>query len=93
MMDALKIICVLLVLAGGLVLLWEVVAVVLDVLWQAFGKDRLMYGSNWPVSSRFAPYDQIQRIVTAYFAEKGEEATENYFWKNSKSAYKWVERS
>ena len=66
---------------------------VLDVLWQAFGKDRLMYGSNWPVSSRFAPYDQIQRIVTAYFAEKGEEATENYFWKNSKSAYKWVERS
>ena len=35
MMDALKVFCVLLVLAGGLVLLWEVVAVVLDVLWQS----------------------------------------------------------
>ena len=35
MMDALKIICVLLVLAGGLVLLWEVVAVVLDQVWQS----------------------------------------------------------
>ena len=35
MMDALKIICGLIVLAGGLVLLWEVVAVVLDVLWQS----------------------------------------------------------
>ena len=35
MMDVLKIICVLIVLAGGLVLLWEVVAVVLDVLWQS----------------------------------------------------------
>ena len=35
MMDVLKIICVLIVWAGGLVLLWEVVAVVLDVLWQS----------------------------------------------------------
>ena len=35
MMDALKVFCVLLVLDGGLVLLWEVVAVVLDVLWQS----------------------------------------------------------
>ena len=35
MMDALKIICVLIVMAGGLVLLWEVVAVVLDQVWQS----------------------------------------------------------
>ena len=35
MMDALKVFCVLIVLAGGLVLLWEVVAVVLDLLWQS----------------------------------------------------------
>jgi hypothetical protein len=28
-----------------------------------------------------------------YFKGKGEEATEKYFWKNSKAAYKWIDRS
>lgn len=65
----------------------------LDVLWEAFGEDRLVYGSNWPVSARFADYATVQRIVIEYFKTKGQEATEKYFWKNAKSAYKWVDRS
>jgi L-fuconolactonase len=65
----------------------------LDVLWEAFGEDRLVYGSNWPVSERFADYAIVQRIVMEYFRTKGQEATEKYFWKNAKVAYKWIARS
>ena len=64
----------------------------LDVLWDAFEEDRLVYGSNWPVSERFADYATVQKIVMDYFKSKGEEVTEKYFWKNSKAAYKWIKR-
>ena len=71
----------------------ELYAPTVDVLWEAFGEDRLLYGSNWPVSARFAGYAQVQRIVTAYFTQKGEEALEKYFWKNARAAYKLSERT
>lgn len=71
----------------------EYYAPTLDVLWEAFGEDRLVYGSNWPVSERFADYATVQRIVAEYFKAKGKEATEKYFWKNAKVAYKWIDRS
>ncbi len=58
-----------------------------DVLWNAFGEDRLIYGSNWPVSERFAPYATVQKIVEDYFNLKGDVATEKYFWQNAKQAY------
>jgi L-fuconolactonase len=64
----------------------------LDRLWETFGRDRLLYGSNWPVSNRFAPYPQVFKIVQEYFTGKGAEASERYFWKNSLAAYKWVDR-
>ena len=62
----------------------------LDRLWETFGRDRLLYGSNWPVSNRFAPYPSVLRIVREYFTGKGAEASERYFWKNSLAAYKWT---
>jgi L-fuconolactonase len=66
---------------------------VLDHLWDCFGEDRLLYGSNWPVSDRGAPYDVIYKIVSEYFADKGPQASEKYFWKNSSVAYRWHERA
>ena len=65
----------------------------LDMLWDAFGEDRLIYGSNWPVSAMAASLNQVQRIVTNYVEGRGGEAKEKYFWRNSKVAYKWTERS
>ncbi len=62
---------------------------VLDVVWKAFGEDRLVYGSNWPVSVRYAPYPQVQQIAADYFRGKGRTAYEKFFWKNSVAAYKW----
>jgi predicted TIM-barrel fold metal-dependent hydrolase len=65
---------------------------ILDTLWEAFGPERLIYGSNWPVSDRGAPYGTVIEIVKAYFGEKGEAVEEAYFWKNSQTAYRWRER-
>lgn len=61
-------------------------------LWRAFGEDRLLYGSNWPVSDLAAPYTDILAIVTAYFLAKGPGATEKFFWRNSVNAYGWAPR-
>lgn len=65
---------------------------ILDHLWETFGPDRLIYGSNWPVSDRGAPYDVVFKIVDEYFRSKDTEACEKYFWKNSLAAYRWIER-
>ena len=65
---------------------------VLDVVWTAFGEDRLVYGSNWPVSVRYAPYAQVQKIASDYFHSKGRPAYEKFFWKNSMAAYQWPAR-
>jgi predicted TIM-barrel fold metal-dependent hydrolase len=59
----------------------------LDRLWELFGSDRLIYGSNWPVSDLIAPYEVAFKIVKEYFASKGQEATEKYFWSNAVKAY------
>ncbi|NKB70372.1 MAG: amidohydrolase family protein [Candidatus Latescibacteria bacterium] len=64
----------------------------LDAMWDAFGEDRLVYGSNWPVSERSGDYRRGIDIVKAYFADKGEAAYEKYFWRNSQAAYRWLER-
>ena len=64
----------------------------IDVVWNAFGDDRVIYGSNWPVSDRAASYEHLQRIVMEYAAEKGEQATRKFCSLNAKKAYKWVER-
>lgn len=58
-----------------------------DVLWDAFGEDRLIYGSNWPVSERFAPYGVVQKIVNDYFSAKGDAVKAKFFWQNAKIAY------
>ena len=62
---------------------------VLDALWEAFGEDRLIYGSNWPVSERFASYGTVQAIVSEYFGGKGKTAAAKFFAGNAKAAYKW----
>jgi L-fuconolactonase len=61
----------------------------LDELWSIFGPDRLVYGSNWPVSTEIAPYADVFEVVHKYFATKGQDAMDKFFWRNSKRAYKW----
>jgi len=65
----------------------------LDELWDIFGEDRLIYGSDWPHSDLWGPYPEVFKIVREYFAGKGRAAEEKYFWKNSLAAYRWKKRA
>jgi L-fuconolactonase len=65
---------------------------VLDTLWTLFGEDRLVYGSNWPVSDGGAPLETVVGIVRDYFTTKGEQAAGKFFHGNSQTAYAWRKR-
>ena len=64
----------------------------LDQMWETFGEDRLLFGSDWPNSDKWAPYGKVLAIVKEYLAAKGQSAAEKFFWKNSVRAYRWARR-
>jgi len=64
----------------------------IDVVWNAFGDDRVIYGSNWPVSDGAADYYTLEKIALTYASEKGNDALKNFCSLNAKRGYKWVER-
>src|SRR5262249_29961658 len=64
----------------------------IDELWDTFGVDHLLFGSDWPNSEQLGKYPQILQVVRDYFQSKGREAEEKYFYKNSQAAYRWVKR-
>jgi len=59
----------------------------LDALWRAFGEDRLVYGSNWPVSDRAGEYGTVIGVVRDYFEAKGAAAAAKYWHGNAEVAY------
>ena len=65
----------------------------LDQLMEAFGEDRVVFGSDWPNSWGTATPAQIVAIARAYFATRTRQAAEKYFWKNSLAIYKWKKRA
>lgn len=64
----------------------------IDVVWNAFGNERVIYGSDWPVCEFAADYETMQRIVMEYAQGKGDVALRQFCSLNAKRAYKWVER-
>lgn len=64
----------------------------IDEVFSRFGEDRVMYGSDWPNSDNWRPYNDIFGLVHEYFAAKPQPVAEKYFWKNSVKAYRWVKR-
>ena len=65
----------------------------LDEVLDVFGIDRVLYGSDWPNGDQWLPVPVGFKIVQEYFMGKGQAAAENYFWRNSTKAYKWVKRT
>jgi len=64
----------------------------LDAIWDMFGADRLVYGSNWPVSELFAPLAVVQGIALDYFQAKGSTVVAKVFAGNARRVYRWVQR-
>ena len=58
----------------------------LDEVWSVFGEDRVVYGSNWPVSDLVVPYSKIQETAIAYFRKK---PLQKYLVDNSRAIYRW----
>ena len=65
----------------------------LEELWGMFGASRVMYGSNWPVSDRLAPYSEALQIMKEFLKDKDAATSEKYFWRNSQACYRWSERA
>ena len=59
----------------------------LDVLWEAFGEDRLIYGSNWPVTMRGGTYGEYLSVVKDFFEDKSRAARKKFFFKNALEFY------
>ena len=60
---------------------------VLDELWKAFGADRLVFGSNWPVSDIYAKFETVYALAAKYVKGKGDEAFAKVFGANAVKAY------
>ena len=59
----------------------------LDVLTQEFGEDRLIYGSNWPVTMRGGKYGDYKKIVMDYYRPKGRRFVEKLMYQNALKFY------
>ena len=65
----------------------------LDALWELFGEDRVLFGSDWPNSDHVIGYADTLGIVRGYISNKGTVASEKFFRKNSMTAYRWHDRT
>jgi predicted TIM-barrel fold metal-dependent hydrolase len=64
----------------------------LDVLWDIFGEDRVLFGSDWPNSDHLASYSQTFGLVRQYLQTKSRAAQEKFYWRNSIAVYGWKPR-
>jgi predicted TIM-barrel fold metal-dependent hydrolase len=64
----------------------------LEYLFEAFGEDRVISGSDYPNSYGVATIPEEVGLVKQFFANKSRAVAEKYFWKNYARAYKWKPR-
>jgi L-fuconolactonase len=59
----------------------------LDTVFQVFGPDRLMFGSDWPVCLLAASYRQVKEIIEDYLKNCSAQDRENIFGGNATRFY------
>jgi predicted TIM-barrel fold metal-dependent hydrolase len=62
---------------------------VLEATWDAFGDDRLIFGSDWPVTDPCATYRTAFSIIKSYVDGRGRVAARKFFSTNAQEAYRW----
>lgn len=60
----------------------------LDELFDVFGEDRVIYGSDWPNSDNWLPFADGLQLMQGYFGTKSQNAAEKYFRRNAIAAYR-----
>ena len=78
---------------GVIVRDYEFLRARLEYLYEAFGEDRVMFGSDYPNSYGVATVPEEVGLMKRFFAAKPRAAAEKYFWKNSARIYKWTKRA
>jgi len=59
----------------------------LDVVFEAFGTERLMVGSDWPVCTLSGSYSDVIDIIKQYTNSFSEQEKDNIFGKNAVRFY------
>jgi L-fuconolactonase len=59
----------------------------LDVVFEAFGAERLMFGTDWPVATLAGTYEQVHRLAAGYTCGLSAEARGKFFGANAVSFY------
>lgn len=59
----------------------------LDAVVEAFGTNRIMFGSDWPVCLVAASYDKMFRVVKNYFSSFSDTEQNNFFGNNAAAFY------
>lgn len=59
----------------------------LDAVFEAFGPDRLMFGSDWPVCLLAANYRQVKELIESYVQQHSRENIEKIFGLNAVRFY------
>lgn len=59
----------------------------LDVVLQAFGPDRIMYGSDWPVALLSGSYQQVYDLAADFIRPLGPDAERKFFCDNVANFY------
>ena len=59
----------------------------LDVVIEAFGPDRLMFGSDWPVCLLAAPYREVVELVHQYLADFSSDEKAKIYGQNATDFY------
>ncbi len=59
----------------------------LDVVFENFGADRLMFGSDWPVCQVAATYDEVVKTLEDYMVKFSIEEQNKVWYENAKSFY------
>ena len=78
---------------GVIVTEYEPLRARLEYLLDAFGEDRVLFGSDYPNSYGVATIPETVGLMKRFFAAKSRVAAEKYFWKNSARVYKWIKRA
>jgi predicted TIM-barrel fold metal-dependent hydrolase len=60
---------------------------ILDLAFGCFGEDRLIFGSDWPVTGTTGDYASVLALTRAYFDAKGPEVCDKLFHRNAVKFY------
>jgi L-fuconolactonase len=67
---------------------YEEVVPYLDIVFETFGTDRIMFGSDWPVCLVAANYNEVKQIITRYISSFTENEKKKIMGENARKFYK-----